>query len=243
MTPEKQAIVDQIATLMERGKFPAQIVDILESSGVQRDEAKRLVFEAASRAAPFAIPSRRPTGISPRLVFVAVVCGMAIVFGVVRNLLRTSPEAEAPAAREAARPDETPTERVRAPTEAVQPDGARPTPINRPQVSASVPVAKPDPKPLLTMDEARAIAQPMIAEWLRANDYTEAEQARIERREIDFGKDICFFVEGETTSLGGKAPVRLLEVEVDQKSHEVELRLVHDCAEYLRLMREKAGSR
>lgn len=53
MTPDKRnAIIAQIAKLMDSGKYPAEIVEILKESGLAQEEAKQLVFAASAQVAP-----------------------------------------------------------------------------------------------------------------------------------------------------------------------------------------------
>ncbi|HYE06367.1 MAG TPA: hypothetical protein VEL07_12710 [Planctomycetota bacterium] len=379
MTPDKQAIIAQIATLMQSGKFPAEIVEMLHGAGIPRDQAKQLVFEAGSRAEPYAIP-KRETGLPPRsLAGLAIVSVALIIAGVAWREQWSSSQPDAPAFDQAPPPEPSPVapqpaaapvpvplaevadpiwtsgadmaipqpgenaydvqsgvasygivqherdpvadegvadlalmNRAQALTKAafangfrrngvrigigaepratrfdhicvllsdarrggvycgtvvsmgsflgttvvtnderelayedlvrVMPDGSRIYPIIERHDAALVRRREQAAKPLLTIEEARAIAEPIIADWLKANGYEDQDAVFFRRNEVTFGQSIHVEVEG-LEKVGGISGTPLFVVGVDRLSREAELWLKHDCAEFVRLLREKDRAR
>lgn len=91
----------------------------------------------------------------------------------------------------------------------------------------------------ISMEEARAIAHPMITDWLAQNGYDQQSETFIRRSEKMDPYGYLFTVEGDTMALKDEGTVTLFTVQVDGKSGKPDLRLRADCAEFLRLLRER----
>jgi len=92
-----------------------------------------------------------------------------------------------------------------------------------------------------TRDEARAIVLPRIEDWLTQNGYDEQSKALIKVSEERFDGITCSFkVEGDARALKDEMGCTLFTVSVDCKSGKVSMQLHADCAEFLRVLRERA---
>lgn len=89
----------------------------------------------------------------------------------------------------------------------------------------------------ISIEEARAIALPMIDDWLAHNGY-DAHSGAFLRRDEKHGDQVhVFTVKGDMKALNEEGTIKLFTVEVDGKSGTADMLLDADCREFLRLLR------
>ena len=91
----------------------------------------------------------------------------------------------------------------------------------------------------LSVEEARAIALPRIHDWLTENGYDEQSETFLRRSEENNGIAYQFKVAGDTKTLNDEVTRTLFTLEVNSRTGAATLLLSADCAEFLRLLRER----
>ena len=91
----------------------------------------------------------------------------------------------------------------------------------------------------ISVEEARAIALPRIHDWLTENGYDEQSETFLRRSEENDGNAYRFKVAGDTKTLNDALTRTLFTLEINSRSGAATLLLSADCAEFLRLLRER----